>query len=102
LKHVLRQDPNVVLVGEMRDLETIRDHDYAGRDGSPRLRHVHTNSAPDTIERIVDSFPAGQQARIRLQLVCIARHHRANPDPQSGRSLIAAHETLVNNTAIAT
>jgi twitching motility protein PilT len=68
LKHVLRQDPDVVLVGEMRDRETIEAALTVAETGHLVLSTLHTSSAVQTITRIVDVFPARQQAQIRAQL----------------------------------
>ena len=68
LKYALRQDPDVIMVGEMRDIETIAAALTAAETGHLVLATIHTNSAPQTIDRIVDSFPPAQQNQIRLQL----------------------------------
>ena len=68
LKRVLRQDPDVVLIGEMRDLETIKLAVTAAETGHLVFATLHTTSAPQSIDRIVDVFPAAQQRQIRIQL----------------------------------
>ncbi len=68
LRHVLRQDPDVILVGEMRDLETIATAITAAETGHLVLSTLHTPSAPQAIDRIIDVFPPHQQEQIRLQL----------------------------------
>lgn len=68
LKSVLRQDPDVVLIGEMRDLETMQAALTTAETGHLVLATLHTNSAAQTIDRIVDSFPASQQTQVRSQL----------------------------------
>lgn len=68
LKYVLRQDPDVILVGEMRDTETISSALTAAETGHLVMATLHTNDAPQSIDRIIDSFPAHQQNQIRLQL----------------------------------
>ncbi|MGH2689234.1 MAG: type IV pilus twitching motility protein PilT, partial [Actinomycetota bacterium] len=68
LRHVLRQDPDVILVGEMRDLETISTALTAAETGHLVLASLHTQDAPQTVDRIVDVFPAHQQQQIRVQL----------------------------------
>jgi len=68
LKHVLRQDPDVVLVGEMRDLETISTAVTAAETGHLVFATLHTQDAPQTIDRIIDAFPPHQQQQIRVQL----------------------------------
>ena len=65
---VLRQDPDVILVGEMRDLETISTTLTAAETGHLVFAPLHTHDAPQTIDRIVDVFPADRQAQVRLQL----------------------------------
>jgi twitching motility protein PilT len=67
LRSALREDPDVVLVGEMRDLETISLAITAAETGHLVFATLHTNSAPKTIDRIIDVFPEGQQAQIRTQ-----------------------------------
>ncbi len=68
LKHVLRQDPDVILVGEMRDLETIQLAVTAAETGHLVFGTLHTNSAASTVDRIIDVFPSEQQQQIRMQL----------------------------------
>jgi twitching motility protein PilT len=68
LKHVLRQDPDVILVGEMRDLETISTAITAAETGHLVFATLHTQDAPQTVDRIVDVFPSHQQQQIRVQL----------------------------------
>jgi twitching motility protein PilT len=68
LKRALRQDPDMVMVGEMRDLETIAAVLTAAETGHLVLATLHTSSAPEAVDRIVDVFPAGQQAQVRTQL----------------------------------
>ncbi len=68
LKHVLRQDPDVILVGELRDLDTISVAISAAETGHLVLATLHTQSAQDTVSRVVDVFPAGQQQQVRTQL----------------------------------
>jgi twitching motility protein PilT len=68
LRAALREDPDVILVGEMRDLETMQMAVSAAETGHLVFATLHTNSAATSVERIVDSFPGGQQAQVRLQL----------------------------------
>lgn len=68
LKHVLRQDPDVILIGEMRDLETTQIAITSAETGHFVLATLHTNSAPATIDRVIDIFPPHQQQQIRMQL----------------------------------
>jgi twitching motility protein PilT len=68
LKHVLRQDPDVILIGEMRDLETIQTALTAAETGHLVFATLHTQDAPQTIDRVIDVFPPFQQQQIRVQL----------------------------------
>lgn len=68
LKHVLRQDPDVILVGEMRDLETISTTITAAETGHLVLSTLHTSDAPQTVDRLIDVFPSHQQRQIQVQL----------------------------------
>jgi len=68
LRHALRQDPDVILVGEMRDLETIEAAITAAETGHLVFGTLHTNSAAETVDRIIDVFPTNQQMQIRAQL----------------------------------
>jgi twitching motility protein PilT len=102
LKSALRQDPDVVLIGEMRDLETIESALRIAETGHLTFGTLHTNSAAQTINRIVDVFPAHQQPQIRAQLsfvlegiLCQALLPRAN-----GKGRAMAMEILVPNSAI--
>ncbi len=70
IRHVLRQDPDVIMIGEMRDLETISAAITAAETGHLVLGTLHTQDASQAIERIVDVFPPHQQNQIRLQLAC--------------------------------
>ncbi|HEX6096372.1 MAG TPA: type IV pilus twitching motility protein PilT [Thermoanaerobaculia bacterium] len=102
LKSALRQDPDVVLIGEMRDLETIESALRIAETGHLTFGTLHTNSAAQTINRIVDVFPAHQQPQIRAQLsfvlegiLCQALLPKAN-----GKGRVMAMEILVPNAAI--
>ena len=68
LKHVLRQDPDVILIGEMRDMETIELGLTAAETGHLTFATLHTSNCVQTINRIIDVFPSGQQAQVRTQL----------------------------------
>ena len=68
LRAALREDPDVILVGEMRDLETMSNAIRAAETGHLVFATLHTNSAASTVDRVVDSFPASQQEQIRLML----------------------------------
>ena len=67
----MRQDPDVILVGEMRDLETIQTAITAAETGHLVFGTLHTSSAPSTINRIIDVFPPSQQPQIRIQLASV-------------------------------
>src|SRR5436305_9850859 len=68
LRAALRQDPDVILLGEMRDLETISTALTAAETGHLVFATLHTQSAPGTIDRVIDAFPSGQQDQVRIQL----------------------------------
>jgi len=102
LRAALREDPDVILVGEMRDLETMQMAVSAAETGHLVFATLHTNSAATSVERIVDSFPPGQQEQVRLQLsnnlqaiLCQQLLPRAN---QPGR--ICAMEIMTASPAI--
>jgi len=102
LRSALRQDPDVVLIGEMRDLETVESALRIAETGHLTFATLHTNSASQTINRIIDVFPAHQQSQVRAQLsfvlegiLCQTLLPRAN---NQGRSLIM--EILVPNAAV--
>lgn len=102
LKHTLRQDPNVIMVGEMRDLETIATTLTLAETGHLVLATLHTSNAAQTIDRIIDVFPPHQQTQIRLQLSFSLKaviSQRLLPKEGGGR--IAAREILLNNPAVA-
>ncbi len=102
LRTALRQDPDVVLVGELRDLETIEMALRVAETGHLTFATLHTNSAASTINRIIDVFPAGQQSQIRTQLslvlegvLCQALLPKTN-----GEGRVMALEILIPNSAI--
>ena len=102
LRSVLREDPDVVLIGEMRDLETIESALRIAETGHLTFATLHTNSAPQTINRIVDVFPEHQQSQVRAQLsfvlegiICQTLLPRA-----SGKGRALACEILVPSSAI--
>ncbi len=102
LKHVLRQDPNVILVGEMRDLETIASTITLAETGHLVLATLHTLNAAQTIDRIIDVFPPYQQPQVRLQLSLFLRgivSQQLIRRASGGR--IAAREVLINTPAVA-
>jgi twitching motility protein PilT len=100
LKRVLRQDPDVIMVGEMRDLETIALAITLAETGHIVFATLHTYSGPQTIDRIVDSFPPYQQNQIRMQVSLTLKaiiSQRLLPRIGGGR--VAAREVLVNTNA---
>ena len=102
LKHALRQDPNVIMVGEMRDLETIATTITLAETGHLVLATLHTYSAAQTIDRIIDIFPPHQQGQIRMQLsmtLASVISQRLIPKLEGGR--LAAREIMINTSAIA-
>ncbi|MFA6995568.1 MAG: PilT/PilU family type 4a pilus ATPase [Patescibacteria group bacterium] len=102
LKHVLRQDPNVIMLGEMRDLETISTAVTLAETGHLVLATLHTYSAAQTIDRIIDTFPPYQQNQIKSQLSAVLTaviSQRLLSKQGGGR--VAAHEVLINNKAVA-
>ncbi len=102
LKHVLRQDPNVIMVGEMRDLETIAATITLAETGHLVLATLHTHNAAQTIDRIIDVFPPHQQAQVRLQLsMSLSGVISQNLLPKIGGGRVAAREILINTPAIA-
>jgi len=101
LKSALREDPDVILVGEMRDLETIRAALTAAETGHLVFGTLHTNTAVQTINRIINVFPVEEQDQIRTELSFVLQgviSQRLLPKIGGGRVLI--HEVLVPNTAI--
>jgi twitching motility protein PilT len=102
LRASLREDPDVILVGELRDLETIQLALTAAETGHLVFGTLHTNSAPSTITRIIDVFPPAQQEQIRSQLAstlrCVLTQRLVKREDQEGR--IALFELMICNTAI--
>ncbi len=103
LRRVLRSDPDVILVGEMRDLETIEAAIRAAETGHLVFGTLHTTGAAKTIDRVVDAFPVTQQNQIRVQLstslVCVLSQVLMGRQDQPG--MVAAYEFLVVTPAIA-
>lgn len=103
LRASLRQDPDVILVGEMRDLETISTAITAAETGHLVFGTLHTSSAPATINRIIDVFPPSQQPQVRIQLasvlVSVISQRLFKTIDNKGRR--AATEILINNSAVA-
>jgi twitching motility protein PilT len=102
LKHVLRQDPDVILVGEMRDLETIHTALTAAETGHLVFATLHTQDAPQSVDRIIDVFPAHQQQQVRTQLAAALQGivtQQLVPKPD-GRGRAVAAEVLVATPAV--
>jgi twitching motility protein PilT len=103
LRHVLRQDPDVIMVGEMRDRETVRAALTAAETGHLVLATLHTNDAPQALDRIVDYFPGDEQEQVLGQLAsCLAGvlAQRLIPSEDGARRVLAS-EFLANNSAVA-
>ncbi len=102
LKYALREDPDVILVGEMRDLETISAALTIAETGHLALATLHTNSAPEAINRIIDVFPSSQQAQVRAQLAFVLEGIVTQTllPRASGRGRVMAAEILVATPAI--
>ncbi len=102
LKHVLRQDPDVILVGEMRDLETISTAITAAETGHLVFATLHTQDAPQTIDRIIDVFPPHQQQQVRVQLATTLQGVVTQQLLQTadGKGRVVASEVLVTTPAI--
>ena len=104
LRHALRQDPNVILVGEMRDLETISLVLTAAETGHLVFSTLHTGDTVQTVDRIIDVFPAAQQQQVRIQLADTLKGVLAQIllRRKDGRGLIAARELLLATPAVST
>ena len=103
LRSALREDPDVVLVGEMRDPETIAAAITIAETGHLVFSTLHTNSASQTIDRMIDSFPPSQQQQVRIQLASTLKgiiSQRLLPQINGGR--VPAAEVLIGNNAVAT
>ncbi|MFN3479129.1 MAG: type IV pilus twitching motility protein PilT [Thermodesulfovibrionales bacterium] len=102
LKYVLRQDPDVVLIGEMRDLETIEAALTVSETGHLTLATLHTNSAVQTINRIIDVFPSHQQEQIRVQLSFVLEGIISQQliPKKTGQGRVLAVEILIPNPAV--
>jgi twitching motility protein PilT len=102
LKHCLRQDPNVIMVGEMRDLETIGTTITLAETGHLVLATLHTYNAAQTVDRIIDIFPPHQQNQVRQQLsMTLASVISQRLLPHASKGRIAAREIMINTPAIA-
>jgi twitching motility protein PilT len=102
LKHVLRQDPDVILVGELRDLETIQTAITAAETGHLVFATLHTQDAPQTIDRIIDVFPPHQQQQVRVQLASTVQGIVTQQLLQTadGKGRVLAAEVLVATPAV--
>ncbi|MBI2934375.1 MAG: type IV pilus twitching motility protein PilT [Chloroflexi bacterium] len=102
LRHVLRQDPNIVLIGEMRDLETISIALTAAETGQLVLATLHTNSASQAVDRIINVFPPHQQDQVRLQLSMVLEGVMAQVllPRADGKGRVAAVEVMLANDAV--
>jgi len=101
LRACLRQAPDVILLGEMRDFDTIRTAMTAAETGHLLIATLHTKGAVSTIDRIIDTFPAAQQSQVRIQLSMILAavvSQRLLPDTSGG--LVPAYEVMHTNNAI--
>jgi twitching motility protein PilT len=102
LRAALREDPDVVLVGEMRDLETVQLALTLAETGHLVFGTVHTNDAAQTVDRIVDTFPHGQQAQIRTQFsMTLSAVISQRLVPRIGGGRVAAYEVMMGTPAIA-
>ena len=101
LKYILRQDPDVVLIGEMRDLETIEAALTIAETGHLTFATLHTNSAAQTINRIIDVFPPHQQSQVRAQLSFVLEGVISQQlIPKIGGGRVLALEVMIPNAAI--
>ena len=101
LQATFRQDVDVIMIGEMRDQETISAAVTAAETGHLVLSTLHTNNASQTIDRIIDSFSADQQSQIRIQLASsLLGIFSQRLVPRVSGGLIPAYELLINNTAV--
>jgi len=103
LRAALRQDPDVILIGEMRDLETISTAITAAETGHLVFATLHTSDAVQTVDRIIDVFPTGQQAQIRVQLAMVLQGIVSQRLFKSldEQARVAAFEVLINTPAVA-
>lgn len=102
LKHILRQDPDVIMVGEMRDLETIAATITLAETGHLVLATLHTYSAAQTVDRIIDIFPPHQQNQVRMQLsMVLAGVISQRLLPKVGGGRIATREIMINTSPVA-
>ncbi|MCW5945115.1 MAG: type IV pilus twitching motility protein PilT [Cryobacterium sp.] len=102
LKHVLRQDPDVILIGELRDLETIQVALTAAETGHLVFATLHTQDAPQTVDRVIDVFPPHQQDQVRVQLAATLQGVVCQTliKSASGKGRVVATEVMVMTPAI--
>ncbi len=102
LRHILRQDPDIILIGEMRDLETIETALITAETGHLTFATLHTNSCVETINRIIDVFPENQQQQIRTQLSFVLEGVLAQQliPKLGGKGRVLAMEVMIPNPAI--
>jgi len=102
LIHALRHDPDVIIVGELRDLETVQTAMRAAETGHLVMGTLHTTDAPQTVDRVIDIFPPNQQPQIRLQFsqVIVAVLSQTLLPRATGRGRIAAFEIMTGNSAV--
>lgn len=102
LKHVLRQDPDIILVGELRDLETISVALSAAETGHAVFGTLHTQSAAETVSRLVDVFPEGAQQQVRTQIAATIQGIACQTllKTYDGKGRVAATEIMVGTSAI--
>ncbi|HAW50415.1 TPA: type IV pili twitching motility protein PilT, partial [bacterium] len=102
LKHVFRQDPDVILIGEMRDLETIQTAITAAETGHLVFGTLHTPDSTQTIDRIIDVFPPHQQQQVRIQLAAnlIGVVSQVLVKKADGKGRVAAFEVLIAVPAV--
>ena len=102
LRAVLREDPDVILIGELRDLDTIETALTAAETGPLVFATLHTNSAADSIDRMLSVFPEGRQRQARLQISTTLRAVLSQQllPHKSGQGRVAACEVMVVNSAI--
>ena len=102
LRAALREDPDVILVGEIRDQETLSTALEAAQTGHLVFGTLHTNSAPETIDRIIDAYPHEQQAQVRTMLsaslAAVVTQTLVRKERGPGR--VAAHEVMIATSAI--
>ncbi|HVE14039.1 MAG TPA: type IV pilus twitching motility protein PilT [Elusimicrobiota bacterium] len=102
LRHAMRQNPDVILIGEMRDLETISLAITAAETGHLCLATLHTHDAPTTVDRIIDVFPPHQQQQVRIQVSTVLKAvvSQVLLPRKDGKGRVAAREIMTNTPAV--